>query len=145
MLARLKFNKYFELSVIVALPIYLQDVATNPRTVDMTGVTFGYLVSHSEYDGDTDYEHNVDRTLTLTNLESQSVQLEVVALSLQGNANDDCTDSLTITTSDPALPIICSDTPDIHTATLSSAEMSLQFQTNTETANDGFLLKFIGE
>ena len=107
----------------------------------------GYVVSHSKY-GDSaspDYDNDIDSTLTLQNLESQSVKINVIVLVMEGNDNDDCDDSLTITTADPSLPVICSDATSTFTASLTSAEMSLQFQTNDADVGIGFLLKYTGE
>ena len=131
----------------MAVPIYLDGIDTNPRSLDMSGVMSAYIVSHSAFADATSgtYGVDIDRTLMLTSLESTDLKIEVISLDMEDRANDNCMDSLTITTSDPVLPEICSATPATHTASFTSNEMSLRFQTNDVTNGDGFLIKLIGE
>ena len=117
----------------------------------MAGKTNGYIVTHSKY-GDSvspNYDHDIDCTLTLINLASQEVNIEVEYMELEGYTNDDCDDRLVITGATPTLTAICSTTTEApyptYTANLDSNLMSFKSITNGFDENDGFRIKVAGE
>ena len=133
----------------MATPVYLDSGTPNQRTVDVTGLSYGYITSHSEY-GDSIkdvYEFNLDRTLTLTGLATHQVQLDVEFLQFERYTDGDCDDKLVITTTSPALPDICTDAPPIrqYTANLNSNQMSVRFITNGFDEGTGFWMKYTGK
>ena len=133
----------------MATPVYLDSGTPTSREVDVTGLSYGYITSHSKYGDSTDpqYEPNLDRTVTLTGLATPQVQLDVEVMQLEGYNDNNCDDKLVITTTNPALPDICATAPPSrqYTANLNSNQMSVQFVTNAFDENNGFWMKYTGE
>ena len=125
------------------MPIYLDANSPSARTIDVAVASYGYIVSHLRYENIVDgkYEQNIDRTVTLTNLATRRVQIDIEYLDMGGWVNDACDDKLVITTT-PRLPDICSPVPSQFIANLSSNQISFQFFTNPFTEGNGFWLKY---
>ena len=142
-------NKTKTIYFTVALPVYLDNVGLNPRTIDISGVSSLYVVSHNAYGSSLspNYVSEIDRKLTLTGLSSQQVQIDIIALEMEGYDNGNCEpdDRLEISISDPPIEFICSDTPASHWAYLTNNELSLRFVTNTYTEDIGFWLQITGK
>ena len=110
----------------------------------MTGASYGYIVSHQNFKSTVDgnYTDGINCTVTLTNLTSGDVQIDIEYLDMEGLTNNNCSDKLVITSTTPRLPDICSPSPSQFTAHLSSNWVSFQFITNSYDEGNGFWLKY---
>ena len=132
--------------VTVATPVHQGNGEQPSRSVDISGIHHGYIVSHSRF-GDAvrpNYSPKTNSTLTLGSLCTQTVQVNIEYLDMEGYETGECyaDDQLKITGLSDA---ICGVTPNTFTVNLDTDEISFQFTTNDFDEGKGFWLQYRGK
>ena len=134
------------LNFLVATPLYLLNNPRRVRAIDVSGVQYGYIVSHSYY-GETltpYYPSGIDRKVILRNLDTQEVQINIEYMDMEGLETGSCYDGDHLEVKG-VMKDICGLRPNRFTVKLSSNEIYFRFTTNWFKEGRGFWLRYNGE
>ena len=120
-----------------------QPAIGSDHTVDISNVTQGLIISHSEYD--EKYKSGINATLTLVGINLPSFTLTFLKFELEDNNCEDYLDVSYGSMSQRFCGDSCKNIDQCTNSFFNSKELKFQFVSSSSKQKEGFLLHYTGK